>query len=120
MEDEGMRWTALAALLALPAIAAELKPKTVEAFDRYIRETEQRLADPKTFLWADESPDAHAARQGRRNPGAARSTPKPSIPFPTAWSTIGSAASSSPAPPSNAPSPWCRTTTATRTSTSPK
>ncbi|MEO8594751.1 MAG: hypothetical protein ABI759_15645 [Candidatus Solibacter sp.] len=52
-----MKWTALAALLAIPACAAELKPKTVEAFERYIRETEQRLADPKPFLWADESPD---------------------------------------------------------------
>jgi hypothetical protein len=52
-----MRWTALAALLALPGCAAELKPKTVEAFDRYIRETEQRLADGKVFLWADESAD---------------------------------------------------------------
>jgi len=52
-----MRWTALAALLALPAFAAELKPKTVEAFDRYIRETEQRLDASKTFLWADELPE---------------------------------------------------------------
>ena len=52
-----MRWTAVAALLALPAIAAELKPKTVEAFDRYIGETEKRLANSKTFLWADESPE---------------------------------------------------------------
>jgi hypothetical protein len=52
-----MRWTALAALLALPVCAAELKPKTVGAFDSYIRETEQRLANDKTFLWADESAD---------------------------------------------------------------
>jgi len=52
-----MRWIALGALLALPAFAAELKPKTVEAFDRYIRETEQRLDESKTFLWADESPE---------------------------------------------------------------
>jgi hypothetical protein len=52
-----MKWTVLAALLALPAGAAELKPKTVEAFDRYIVETEKRLADSKTFLWADESSD---------------------------------------------------------------
>ena len=52
-----MRWIALAALLALPARAAELKPETVEAFDRYIRETEQRLADSKIFLWADENAD---------------------------------------------------------------
>ena len=52
-----MRWTALAVLLALPACAAELQPRTVEAFDRYIRQTEQRLADSKVFLWADESAD---------------------------------------------------------------
>lgn len=52
-----MRWTALAALLALPLWAAELKPKTVEAFDGYIREAEQRLADGKVFLWADASAD---------------------------------------------------------------
>ena len=52
-----MKWIALAAVLALPACAAELQPKTVEAFDRYIRETEQRLADSKIFLWADESVD---------------------------------------------------------------
>jgi len=52
-----MNWTAVAALLAFPACAAELKPKTVEAFDSYVRETEQRLAAAKVFLWADESPD---------------------------------------------------------------
>jgi hypothetical protein len=54
-ENGEMRWTALALLLALPACAAELKPKTVEAFDLYIHETEQRLANGKVFLWADES-----------------------------------------------------------------
>lgn len=52
-----MRWILWAALLALPAGAADLKPATTEAFDRYIRETEQRLADGKGFLWADESAD---------------------------------------------------------------
>jgi hypothetical protein len=54
-ENEDMRWTALAVLLALPACAAELQPRTVEAFDRYIRQTEQRLAESKVFLWADEN-----------------------------------------------------------------
>ncbi len=34
---------------------AELKPATVEAFDRYIRQAEQRLDGRKSFLWADES-----------------------------------------------------------------
>jgi len=38
--------------------AAELKPETVEAYDKYIRETEARLATEKTaFLWADRSPE---------------------------------------------------------------
>ena len=68
---ESMRWTALAALLALPACAAELKPKTVEAFDRYIRETEQRLADSKVFLWADEIAGPRAPREGGRSGGGA-------------------------------------------------
>jgi hypothetical protein len=48
---------ALAVLLALPAAAAELKPKTLEAFQTYIHQTEQRLANSKTFLWVDESPE---------------------------------------------------------------
>ena len=54
-----MRWIALAALFSLPALpslpaaAAELNPKTLEAFDRYIRETEERRATSRTFLWAD-------------------------------------------------------------------
>jgi len=47
----------MALLLTLPACAAELKPKTVEAFDLYIRDAEQRLANGKVFLWADESAD---------------------------------------------------------------
>jgi hypothetical protein len=51
-----MRWILAAALLALPAAAAELKPTTAAAFDRYIRETEQRLDEHKGELWADESP----------------------------------------------------------------
>ena len=37
------------------APAADLKPATVQAFDRYISQTEQRLAARKTFLWSDES-----------------------------------------------------------------
>jgi len=60
-----MRWIVLTAMLALPAAAAELKPKTLEAFDQYIRQTEDRLAHSKTLLWADESPDrVRRARQG--------------------------------------------------------
>ena len=46
---------------APPAHAAELKPATVAAFDRYVRVTEARmapeLADAKRFLFADTLPD---------------------------------------------------------------
>ena len=45
----------LVALAALPARAAELKPKTVEAFEHYIRQTEQRLEEGGVFLWADQN-----------------------------------------------------------------
>ena len=58
---ENMRLRALALLLlsggASCAFAADLKPATVAAFDRYIQQTEQRLNQRKTFLWADESPE---------------------------------------------------------------
>jgi hypothetical protein len=64
-----MRWIALTIALTahflLPAGAAELKPKTLEAFDQYIAQTESRLAAAKTFLWAEESPDrARRVRNG--------------------------------------------------------
>src|SRR5690242_7186388 len=52
-----MRWHALALLAVTPLAAADLKPQTVEAFDRYTKQTEQRLDSRQTFLWADESPD---------------------------------------------------------------
>lgn len=56
-----MRSQALAALLLCGgihgALAADLKPATVAAFDRYIEQTQQRLRERKTFLWADESAD---------------------------------------------------------------
>jgi hypothetical protein len=56
---------AIAALCALPAYAAELKPATSQAFDEYIRQTEERLDASKTFLWADESADrARRVRAG--------------------------------------------------------
>jgi len=49
----------LAALLAgaLALTAAELKPRTAQAFDDYIRKTEQRLDAREAFLWCDQSPD---------------------------------------------------------------
>jgi len=53
-------------LLAVPLSAGELKPKTAEAFDRYIKQTEQRLEGRTTFLWADESPErARRERAGQ-------------------------------------------------------
>lgn len=48
-------------LLAGPAAATELKPKTVEAFDRYVQRTEERMAaetrDAAAFLWMDRLPE---------------------------------------------------------------
>src|SRR5947209_12122391 len=59
-----MKRFALAALLAFPAHAADLKPQTVEAFDRYIRQAEARQDARNVFLWVDESPDrAQRVRQ---------------------------------------------------------
>ena len=46
----------MAILVAGCLHAAQLKPPTVDAFNRYIRELEQRLNHRKSFLWADESP----------------------------------------------------------------
>src|SRR5450432_1327256 len=64
-EDGGMKWVAMAALVAVQTRAADLKPQTVEAFDRYARQTEERLDAAGTFLWADESPArARRVRQG--------------------------------------------------------
>src|SRR5258708_5132534 len=60
-EDGVMRCIAVAALMVFQLAAAELKPQTIEAFDRYIRQTEQRLDGRKEFLWTDES-----AERGRR------------------------------------------------------
>jgi hypothetical protein len=57
---EIMRSRAAAVLLwvsgAQSAFPADLKPATVAAFDRYIRQAEQRLSERRAFLWADESP----------------------------------------------------------------
>lgn len=53
-------------LLAGAAPEAELKPKTVEAFNRYIRQTEERidreLARPQVFLWPDTLPADQARK----------------------------------------------------------
>ena len=56
------------ALLAAMLGAAELKPRTVQAFDSYIHDVEARLDRERTssaFLWADQSPGRAARlRQG--------------------------------------------------------
>jgi hypothetical protein len=44
-------------LAAVPCLAAELKPEAVQAYDRYIHDTEARLAAAKPFLWVDVSPE---------------------------------------------------------------
>jgi hypothetical protein len=60
-----MQWVAAALLAVIPGAAAQLKPETVAAFERYIHDTEQHLDENKGRLWADESPDrARRIRQG--------------------------------------------------------
>jgi hypothetical protein len=49
------RSPALLLLAASVCLAADLKPEAAQAFDRYTRETEARLASRKAFLWADGS-----------------------------------------------------------------
>ena len=46
----------LALIGATPASSAELQPRTVAAFDRYVRVTEQRMKDDPQFLWVDGLP----------------------------------------------------------------
>jgi hypothetical protein len=75
----------LGALSVSGARAVELKPETVQAFDRYIRETEarlqQRLSPDAKFLWADEEPQRIAqVRQGQlavKNRGGQDALPVP-------------------------------------------
>jgi hypothetical protein len=55
----------VAGMLLFDAPAADLQPRTVEAFDRYLRDAESRMDGAGSFLWADESPDrARRVRQG--------------------------------------------------------
>lgn len=65
-----MRIFILPALLAITQLAsasgraAELKPRTIEAFDRYVRLTEARMAEELrpggSFFWADRIPQAES------------------------------------------------------------
>jgi hypothetical protein len=58
-------------LTAAPAFAAELQPRTVAAFDRYVRVAEARMEGGTPFLWIDGLADADRRskledlRQGR-------------------------------------------------------
>jgi hypothetical protein len=61
---------AVCALFVSGARAVELKPETVQAFDRYVRDTEvrleRRLRPDGRFLWVDEEPQRLAlVRQGQ-------------------------------------------------------
>jgi hypothetical protein len=51
-------WMLLAFLVPAAAGAAELQPRTVAAFDRYVRATEARLDGSGPFLWIDSLPQA--------------------------------------------------------------
>ena len=60
-----MKALMLVAVLLLPAGAAELERRTVEAFDRYIQAAEARLDSARPFLWIDQFPGRVArARAG--------------------------------------------------------
>ena len=50
--------TVVTTLVAAPASAAELQPRTVAAFDRYVRASEQRMDSGGLFLWVDGLADA--------------------------------------------------------------
>ena len=60
----------IAALLGAPAAAAELHARTVAAFDRYVRISEQRMDSDGSFLWVDGLPDSQKrARLGELGRG---------------------------------------------------
>lgn len=63
------RWMALLAAVAAAMWAAELKPETAAAFERYVRQAERRIDEragaPGSFLWVEESAERKAA--GRRS-----------------------------------------------------
>jgi hypothetical protein len=51
-------WSLLLIVVAADVSAAELQPRTVAAFDRYVRATEARLDSSAPFLWIDSLPQA--------------------------------------------------------------
>ena len=44
-------------LAGTPAYGADLQPRTVAAFTRYVQATEARMAQPKPFLWVETLPE---------------------------------------------------------------
>jgi len=52
-----MKLAGLAILFLFQIDAVDLKPETLQAFERYVAQAEQKLNARKTFLWADESPE---------------------------------------------------------------
>ncbi|MBI3048619.1 MAG: hypothetical protein HYY76_09965 [Acidobacteria bacterium] len=54
---------AASALWAVAASAAELQPRTIAAFDRYVRITEARMASESAFLWVDALPPSQQSRR---------------------------------------------------------
>jgi hypothetical protein len=61
-----MKLLALALWLACQVQAAELKPATMQAFQRYIAQIDEGLEDRKPFLWADGLPErARRVREGQ-------------------------------------------------------
>ena len=76
-----MKRIAIAALLVAAGpqcvLAAELKPQTVAAFDRYVQQAEQRMDGRRSFLWAGESAArAQRVRQGEMAIEPATGTPE--------------------------------------------
>jgi hypothetical protein len=54
----------IAAVLVTGAEAADLQPRTIAAFDRYVRLTENRLRTADAFLWIDSLSEPHR-QEGR-------------------------------------------------------
>jgi hypothetical protein len=58
-------------LVAVPVEPADLQPKTIAAFDRYVQVTEAHRRDQADFLWADTPPEPQRrARRGELRSGA--------------------------------------------------
>ena len=76
-----MKWILPVLLLANGLYARDLAPRTSEAFDQYVRQTEQKLDARGNFLWADASPD-RARRIKAGEIVVEPTSPKPEIAVP--------------------------------------